>query len=72
MKFCQVLAGLFRWGKRAAGRPVRQTDMAKLIVAFRTFANASKNGFACHNIFISPLVSTINGAMRTLNIFTYA
>jgi hypothetical protein len=39
MKICPVGAEWFR----ADGRTERQTDMTRLIAAFRTFANAPKN-----------------------------
>lgn len=60
IKILPVLAELFRAGGRAGGRSGRQTDMAKLIVAFRIFGNAPKNGFAYHNIFLSPFASSVN------------
>lgn len=46
--------------------------MAKFIVALRTFANAPKNGFSYHKIFLSPFAASMNIALRTLFVVTYA
>jgi hypothetical protein len=59
MKIRPLLAELLRAGGRTDG----QADIAKL---FRNFANAPKNGFAYHNIFLSPFASSMNSAHCTL------
>jgi len=43
MKIRPVEAELFHVGERTDGQTDRQTDMTKLIVAFRNFANAPNN-----------------------------
>jgi hypothetical protein len=43
IKICPVGANWFHAKGRTDGRMERQTDMTKLIVAFRSFANAPKN-----------------------------
>jgi hypothetical protein len=61
MKIHPVGAELFHAGGRAAGR----TDRAKLTVAFRNFANASKNihesniyrNYTQQTLFLSPTIS---------------
>ena len=45
MKILLVGAELFHADKQVDGQTDRQTDMTKLIVAFRNFANAPKNMF---------------------------
>ena len=40
MRVCPMGAELFHMGGRAGGRTDRQTDIMKLIVAFRNFAKA--------------------------------
>jgi hypothetical protein len=62
VKIRPVLTELVRAGGHTDGRSGRQTDMAKLIVDFRTIANAPKNGFAYHNIFLSPFAYSMNSA----------
>ena len=45
-----VGAELFQTDERAEGQPDRRTDMTKLIVAFRNFANVPKN-WNCDRFF---------------------
>jgi Fe-S-cluster formation regulator IscX/YfhJ len=56
MKIRPVGAELFhadgQTHRQAEGRTVRQTDMKKLIVTFRNFANAPKNGTDSTHIFV--------------------
>jgi len=42
---------------RADGR----TDMTKLIIAFRNFAEAPKNAISPHSISVFPVIVTVNG-----------
>ena len=51
MKIRPVGAELFHADRRTDG----QTDMTKLIVAFRNFANASKNVCLCHVLIATAL-----------------
>jgi hypothetical protein len=53
MKISPVLAELFQPSRRTGGQMVRRTDITKLIVAFRNFANAHKNfteGLKTHDL----------------------
>ena len=45
----------FHAGGRMDGRTGRQTDMTKLRVAFRNFANAPKNGLFAKNMYLTYL-----------------
>jgi len=51
MKIRPVGAELFHADRRAAGRRGRQTDITKLMVAFRNFAKTPNNGFDKIGIF---------------------
>jgi hypothetical protein len=44
MNICPVGARLFRAGGQTDGCTDGQTDMTKLLVSFRNFANAPENG----------------------------
>jgi hypothetical protein len=48
IKICPVGANWFHAERRTDGRMERQTDMTKLIFAFRSFANAPKNRLYKH------------------------
>ena len=55
-----------RMDRRTDGRTDRQTDMTKLIVAIRIFANAPKNAVQCYKVtYLTRLLSGFQNTLKT-------
>jgi hypothetical protein len=59
MKICPAQAELFRSDGQMEGRTARQTDMTKLIVAFRNFATHFYRPHT-HNIYFPSQITPIS------------
>jgi hypothetical protein len=66
-KICPVRAELFHAGRRVGGRTDRQTDMTKLIVAFRNFSNAPQ----CQGLYTRTLSELLFFCMLSRKPITY-